>query len=72
MYEEYKTCDLRTVRLVVVGQFDPLFETASLSTKTPTLSTNDPAKEDLFQVPITSGELAQQNRMNKFLLMRNS
>ena len=34
--EEYSTCQTRTVRPVLAGQSDPLFETASLLMKTPT------------------------------------
>ena len=55
--EEYKACHVRTERLVLAGQSDALFEPASLLTKTPTPSTNDPAQEDLLQkYPRTSGK----------------
>ena len=47
--EEYKACHVRTVRLVLARQSDPLFGPVSLLTKTPTPSTNDPAQEDLLQ-----------------------
>ena len=47
--EDYKACQERTERTVLAGQSDPLFEPASLLTKTRTPSTNDPAKEDLLQ-----------------------
>ena len=47
--EEYKACQVRTERPVLAGQSDPLFEPASLLTKTPTPSTEDPAQEDLLQ-----------------------
>ena len=30
LWEEYKACHVRTVRLVMAGQTDPLFEPASL------------------------------------------
>ena len=46
--EEYKTCQVRTVRLVFAGQSDPLLEPATLLTKTPTPSTDDPVQEDLL------------------------
>ena len=47
--EEYKSCHVRTGRLVLVGQSDPLFVSKSSLMKTPTLSTDDPAQEDLLQ-----------------------
>ena len=47
--EEYKACHERMGRLVLAGQSDPLLEPASLLTKTPTPSTDDPAQEDLLQ-----------------------
>ena len=47
--DEYKACQVRTVRLVLAGQSDPLFGPASLLMNTPTLSTEDPAQEDLLQ-----------------------
>ena len=47
--EEYKACQVRTVRLVLAGQSDPLFEPASLLMKTPTPSTEDPVQEYLLQ-----------------------
>ena len=47
--EEYKACLVRTGRPVLAGQSDPLFEPASLLTKTPTPSTDDPVQEDLLQ-----------------------
>ena len=60
--EEYKSCHVRTGRLVLAEQSDPLFEPASLLMKTLTPST------DLLQkVPRTSGDkLSQQNRVIKF------
>ena len=64
--EEYKACQVRTGRLVLAGQSDPLFEPASLSTKTPTPSTDDPAQEDLLQKHKERVErLSQQNRVIK-------
>ena len=64
--EEYKACHVRAVRPVLAGQSDPLFEPASLLTKTPTLSTDDPAQEDLFQKYQERVErLSQQNRVIK-------
>ena len=47
--DEYSACQTRTERPVLAGQSDPLFEPASLLMKTPTLSTDDPAQEDLLQ-----------------------
>ena len=47
--EECKSCLVRTGRLVLVGQFDPLFVSTSSLMKTPTPPTDDPAKEDLLQ-----------------------
>ena len=41
--DECKSCHVRTVRLVLVGQSDPLFVPTSSLMKTPTLSTDDPA-----------------------------
>ena len=48
MCEEYKACHVRTERPVLAGQSDPLFEPASLLMKTPTHSTDDPAREDVL------------------------
>ena len=47
--EEYKSCHVRTGRLVLVGQSDPLFVPKSSLMKTPTPSIDDPAQEDLLQ-----------------------
>ena len=49
MCEEYKTCHVRTLRLVLVGQSDQLFVPTSPLVKTPALSTDDPAQEDQLQ-----------------------
>ena len=46
MCEECESCYDRTVRLVLVGQSDPLFVPKSSLMKTPTLSTDDPAQEE--------------------------
>ena len=55
--EEYNACHVRTVRPVLAGQSDPLFEPASLLMTTLTPSTEDPVQEDLLQkVPRTSGK----------------
>ena len=64
--EEYKACQVRTGRLVLAGQSDPLFEPASLLTKTPTLSADDLVQEDLLQKYQERVErLSQQNRVTK-------
>ena len=61
--EECKPCHVRTGRLVVAGQSEP----ASLLTKTPTPSTDDPVQEDLLQKYQERVEgLSQQNRVLKF------
>ena len=53
---------------VLAGQSDPLFEPASLLTKTPTPSTDDPAQEDLLQKYQERVErLSQRNRVIKNL-----
>ena len=65
--DECKTCHVRTVRLVVVGQSDPLFVPTSSLTNTPTPLTDDPAQEDLFERYQEWVErLSQQNRVIKF------
>ena len=65
--EEYKACQVRTERLVMVGQSDPLFVPTSSLMKTPTPSTDDPAQEDLLQKYQERVErLSQQNRVIKF------
>ena len=62
MCEEYKACQVSTVRLVLAGQPDPLFEPASSLMKTPAHSTDDPAQEDLLQKYQERAErLSQQN-----------
>ena len=48
--EEYKSCHVRTGRLVLAGQSDPLFVPTSSLMKAPAPSTDDPAQdEDLLQ-----------------------
>ena len=65
--EEYKACHVRTERLVMVGQSDPLFVPTSSLMKTPTPSTDDPAQEDLLQqYQERVDRLSQQNRVIKF------
>ena len=64
--EDYKACHVRTGRRILARQSDPLFEPASLLTKTPTLSTDDPAQEDLLQKYQERAErLSQQKRVIK-------
>ena len=65
--EEYKSCHVRTGRLVLAGQSDPLFVPTSSLMKTPTPSTDDPAQEDLLQkYQERVDRLSQQNRVIKF------
>ena len=55
--EENKACHVRTERLVLAGQSDPLFVPTSSLMETPTPSTDDPVQEDLLQkVSRTSGK----------------
>ena len=49
MMNKYIACQTRTVRPVLAGQSDPLFEPASLLMTAPTPSTEVPAHEDLLQ-----------------------
>ena len=66
--DEHRACQARTVRLLA-GQSDPLFEPASSLMKTPTLSTDDLAQEDLLQKYEERVErLSQQNRVIKFCI----
>ena len=61
--EEFKTCQARTGRRVLAGQCIPLSEPASLLVKRPTLSTDDPAQEELLKKYQERAErLSQQNR----------
>ena len=62
--EEYKAWHVRTRRLVLAGQSDPLFVPTSSLMKTSTPSTDDLAREDLFQkYPERVERLSQQNRV---------
>ena len=62
--EEHKACHVRTERLVLAGQSDPLFVPTSSLMKTPTPLTDDPAQEDLLQKYQERLErLSQQNRV---------
>ena len=64
--EEYKACQVRTGRLVMAGQSDPLFVPTNSLMKTPTPSTDDPVQEDLLQKYQERMErLSRQNRVIK-------
>ena len=64
--EEYKSCHVRKVRPVLVGQSHPLFVPKSSLMKTPTPSTDDPAQEDFLQKhKERAGNLSQLNRVIK-------
>ena len=66
---ECNTCHVRTGRLVLAGQSDPLFVPTSSLMKTSTLSTDDPAQEDLLQKYQEQVEiLSQQNLVIKFCI----
>ena len=68
MCEECKSCHVGTGKLVLVGQSDPLFVPTRVM-KTPTLSTDDPAQEDLLQkYQERVDKLSQQNRVIKFCI----
>ena len=65
--QEYKSCHVRTGRLVLAGQSAPLFVPKSSLMKTPTPSADEPAQEDLLQNYQERLErLSQQNRVIKF------
>ena len=65
--EECKTCHVRAVRLVMVGQSDPLFVPSVMKTHTHRPSTDDPAQEDLLQRYQERVErLSQQDRVFRF------
>ena len=65
--EKYSACQARTVRPVLAGQSDPLFEPARLLMTTPTPSTEVPAQEILLQKYKERVErLQQQDRLIKF------
>ena len=64
--EEYSTCQTRTVRPVLAGQSDPLFEPAKLLITTPTSWIEIPAQENLLQKNKERVErLSQQDRVIK-------
>ena len=64
--EEYGTCQARTVRPVLAGQSDPLFEPARLLMMTPRPSIEVPAQENLLQKYKERVErLPQQDRLIK-------
>ena len=64
--EEYSTCQTRTVRPVLPGQSDPLFEPAKLLIMTPRPSIEIPAQEILLQLNKERVErLPQQDRVIK-------
>ena len=65
--EECKACHVRTGRLALAGQSDPLFEPTSSLMETPTPLTDDPAQEDQLQKYQERVErLSQQIRVIKF------
>ena len=65
--EEYKSCHVRTRRLVLVWLSDLLFFTTNSLMKTPTPSTLDLSQEDLVQnFQEWVDKLSQQNRVIKF------
>ena len=65
--DECKSCHVRTGRLVLAGQSDPLFVPARLLMTTPTPSTDDPAQEDLLQkYQERVDKASEQNRVIKF------
>ena len=64
--EEYGTCQTRTVRPVLAGQSDPLFEPANLLISTPRPSIEMPAHENLLQKYKERVErLPQQDRLKR-------
>ena len=68
--EEYKSCDVRSGRPVLVGQSDPLFVPTRTLMKTPSPPLiDDPAQEDLLQkYQERVDKLSQQNRVIKFCI----
>ena len=61
-----KPCHVRTGRLVLAGQSDPLFVPTSSLMKTPTPSTDDSSQDDLLHKFQERAErLSQQNRVIK-------
>ena len=66
--DECKSCHVRTGRLVLVGQSDPLFVPTSVM-KTSTPLTDDLAQKDLMQKNQERvDKLSQQNRVIKFCI----
>ena len=64
--EEKSACQARTVRPVLAGQSDPLFEKAKLLITTPTPSIEIPAQEELLQkYQERVDKLSQQDRVIK-------
>ena len=64
--KEYKASHVRTGRLVLAGQSDPLFVPTSSLMRTPTPSTDDPAQENVLQKYQERVErLPQQDRLIK-------
>ena len=63
--EECKTCHVRTARIVLAGQSDPWFVPTSSLMKTPTTSTDDPAKDLLHKYQERVERLSQKNRVIK-------
>ena len=67
LWDECKSCHVRTRKPVLVGQSDPLFVPTSSLMKTPIPLTDDPAQEDLLQkYQERVDKLSQQNRVIKF------
>ena len=66
MCEECKTCHVRTGRLVVAGQSNPLFVPSVMKTHIP--STDDPAQEEglLRRYRERIEKLSEQDRVSKF------
>ena len=70
--DEFCACQARTVRPVLAGQSDPLFEPANLM-MTPTFSIEIPAQENLLQKHKERVErLSQHDRLVKTVLMQDS
>ena len=68
MCEEYGTCQTRTVRPVLAGQSDPLFEPAELLIMTPRPSIEIPAQEFFgAKVQRTSGKASTTRSVDKGL-----
>ena len=66
LYDKYRSCRTRTVRLVVAEQSDPLFAPADLLMMTPTPSIEIPAQENLLQKHKERvGKLPQPDRLIK-------